>query len=123
MNSTNYSLNAMEVNNARFARALKVYAEEVSTWQFFEEHRVFTTVDVRRMNDVRWSLTLVISVIAGYFNRDSEHEAYLRRYTTMSSLSATSLSDYSGRLVNSSSDATLAPIPEHSEERSPDAHR
>lgn len=80
MNSTNYSLNAMEVNNARFAGALKIYAEEVSNWSFFEEHRVFTTVDVRRMNDLRWSLTLVISVIAGYFNRDSEHEAYLRRY-------------------------------------------
>lgn len=80
MNSTNYSLNAMEVNNARFAGALKNYAEEVSAWPFFEEHRVFTTADVRRMNDVRWSLTLVISVIAGYFNRDSEHEAYLRRY-------------------------------------------
>lgn len=80
MNSTNYSLNAMEVNNARFAGALKTYAEEVSAWSFFEEHRVFTTVDVRRMNDVRWSLTLVISVLSGYFNRDSEHEAFLRRY-------------------------------------------
>jgi hypothetical protein len=80
MNSTNYSLNAMEVNNARFAGALKTYSEEVSTWSFFDEHRVFTTVDARRMNDVRWSLTLVISVVAGYFNRDSEHENFLRRY-------------------------------------------
>ncbi len=80
MNSTNYSLNAMEVNNARFAGALKVYAEEVSNWPFFEAHDVFSTVDVRRMNDVRWSLTLIISVVAGYFNRDGEHEAYLRRY-------------------------------------------
>lgn len=80
MNSTNYSLNAMEVNNARFAGPLKIYAEEVSTWAFFEEHRVFTTLDVRRMNDVRWSLTLIISVIAGYFNRDAEHEPYLRRF-------------------------------------------
>jgi hypothetical protein len=59
---------------------LKVSAEEVSTWSFFNEHRVFTTVYVRRMNDLRWALTLVISVIAGYLNRDSEHEAYLRRY-------------------------------------------
>lgn len=80
MNSTNYSLNAMEVNNARFAGALKKFAEEVSNWPFFESHRVFTTVDVRRMNDLRWALTLVITVIAGYFNRDSEHESYLRRF-------------------------------------------
>lgn len=80
MNSTNYSLNAMEVNNARFNGALKQYAEQVSELQFFEEHRVFTTVDVRRMNDVRWALTLVITLMSGYFNRDSQHEAFLRRY-------------------------------------------
>lgn len=80
MNSTNYSLNAMEVNNARFNGALKQFAEEVSEWSFFADHRVFTTVDVRRMNDLRWTLTLLISVISGYFNRDAEHESYLRRY-------------------------------------------
>lgn len=80
MNSTNYSLNAMEVNNARFNGALKQFAQEVSEWPFFDEHRVFTTVDVRRMNDLRWTLTLLISLISGYFNRDAEHEAYLRRY-------------------------------------------
>ena len=80
MNSTNYSLNAMEVNNARFNGPLKQYAEELSQNVFFDEHRVFNPVDYRRMNDVRWTLTLVISVMSGYFNRDSEHEAFLRRY-------------------------------------------
>jgi uncharacterized protein DUF262 len=80
MNSTNYSLNAMEVNNARFNGALKQFAEEVSKWPIFEEYRVFTLPDIRRMNDVRWTLTLAISTISGYFNRDAEHEAYLRRF-------------------------------------------
>jgi len=80
MNSTNYGLNAMEVNNARFNGALKQFAEEVSQWPIFEENRVFTLPDIRRMGDVRWALTLVITLLAGYFNRDSEHEAYLRRY-------------------------------------------
>jgi len=80
MNSTNYGLNAMEVNNARFNGALKQFSEEVSRWPFFEAHRVFNPVDIRRMGDVRWVLTLVITLMAGYFNRDSEHEAYLRRY-------------------------------------------
>jgi hypothetical protein len=80
MNSTNYSLNAMEVNNARFNGALKQFAEEVSKWSFFEDHRVFAAADARRMNDVRWALTLVITLLSGYFNRDSEHEAFLRRY-------------------------------------------
>lgn len=80
MNSTNYGLNAMEVNNARFNGALKQFAEEVSQWSIFDEHRVFTQPDIRRMGDVRWVLTLIITLLAGYFNRDSEHEAYLRRY-------------------------------------------
>jgi uncharacterized protein DUF262 len=80
MNSTNYGLNAMEVNNARFNGALKLFSEEVSQWPFFEEHRVFNSVDIRRMGDVRWVLTLIITLIAGYFTRDSEHEVYLRRF-------------------------------------------
>ncbi|MFI1033589.1 DUF262 domain-containing protein [Streptomyces sp. NPDC020951] len=80
MNSTNYSLNAMEVNNARFDGALKKAAEDMSTWKVFEEHRVFTTVDVRRMGDVRWCLDVIITVMSGYFSRSDSHEDYLERY-------------------------------------------
>ncbi|GAA2623366.1 DUF262 domain-containing protein [Streptomyces vastus] len=80
MNSTNYSLNAMEVNNARFDGALKKAAEEMSGWSVFEDHRVFTAVDVRRMGDVRWCLDVMITVISGYFSRSDSHEDYLERY-------------------------------------------
>lgn len=80
INSTKYSLNAMEVNNARYDGALKVFSEAIASSEFFEEHRVFTSLDVRRMNDVRFSLTVVISVLSGYFNRDDEHEIYLQKY-------------------------------------------
>jgi len=80
MNSTNYGLNAMEVNNARFNGPLKLFAEEVSKWPIFEDHRVFAVADIRRMSDVRWALTMIITLLAGYFNRDSEHENYLRRF-------------------------------------------
>lgn len=80
INSTNYSLNAMEVNNARYDGPLKQLADEISGWSFFEKHRVFTAPDIRRMADVRWALTTLITVMSGYFNRDAEHEAFLKRY-------------------------------------------
>ncbi|MFG2161009.1 DUF262 domain-containing protein [Streptomyces olivaceus] len=80
MNSTNYNLNAMEVNNARFDGALKRTAESMSTWKVFEDHSVFTTVDIRRMVDVRWCLDVIITVISGYFSRSDTHEDFLELY-------------------------------------------
>lgn len=80
INSTSYSLNAMEVNNARFDGALKQYCDQLSGHAFFEERRTFSAYDVKRMNDVRWTLTLVITLLSTYFNRDSEHEKFLESY-------------------------------------------
>ena len=80
INSTSYSLNAMEVNNSRFDGELKRFADEVSTRTFFTENSVFSNYDAKRMNDVRWTLTLVITMMSGYFNRDVEHESFLSNY-------------------------------------------
>lgn len=80
INSTNYSLNAMEVNNSRFDGAFKKFAEEVAARSFFIDHRVFSSLDGRRMNDIGYALTLVISCISGYFNRDDRHEEFLERF-------------------------------------------
>jgi hypothetical protein len=80
INSTNYSLNAMEVNNSRFDGALKKFAEGVAGKEFFTSHKVFSSLDGRRMNDIRFALTLVISCLAGYFNRDDSHEEFLERF-------------------------------------------
>ena len=80
MNITNYGLNAMEVNNARFDGQLKRVAEEIAAWSFFEDHPVFNALDFRRMGDVRWVLTVIITVMSGYFTRDTAHEEYLRRF-------------------------------------------
>jgi Protein of unknown function DUF262 len=80
INSTNYSLNAMEVNNSRFDGRLKRFAEEIAENSFFQEHKVFTGLDGRRMNDIRFALTLIITMMSGYFNRDDEHEGYLEHY-------------------------------------------
>lgn len=80
INSTSYALNAMEVNNARYDGELKRFCDQLSTNDFFEEHRIFSAIDVKRMNDVRWCLTLIITMLSSYFNRDSEHQAYLEQY-------------------------------------------
>lgn len=80
INSTSYSLNAMEVNNARYDGALKHFCDVTSENPFFLEHNVFSAYDAKRMNDVRWTLTLVITMMSTYFNRDSEHEVFLGTY-------------------------------------------
>ena len=70
----------MEVNNARFDGALKRFCDDLSEDPFFVKHQTFNSFDAKRMNDVRWCLTLVITMLSSYFNRDSEHEDYLERY-------------------------------------------
>lgn len=80
INSTGYSLNAMEVNNARFDGPLKQFAESLPDWPVLDRNRVFTSRDAKRMNDVRYCLSLIITLMSDYFHRDSEHETYLIKY-------------------------------------------
>jgi uncharacterized protein with ParB-like and HNH nuclease domain len=80
INSTSYGLNAMELHNARFGGELKSFAEHISKLPFFENHRMFTSGDIKRMNDVKYCLSLIITVMSTYFNRDNELETYLERY-------------------------------------------
>ena len=80
INSTRYSLNAMEVNNSRFDGPLKRFAEEVAAAPLFEEKGVFKPLDIRRMNDTRFVLSLLITFLSGYSNRDDEHENYLEAF-------------------------------------------
>jgi hypothetical protein len=80
INSASYALNAMEVNNARYDGPLKRFCDGLSEDPFFEKHSTFNSFDAKRMNDVRWCLTLVITMLSYYFNRDAEHQSYLERY-------------------------------------------
>lgn len=80
INSTKYSLNAMEVHHARFDGEFKKFAEQVSELPFFEMHRVFNTSDIKRMGDVRFCLTVIITILSTYFNRDNELEPFLEKY-------------------------------------------
>ena len=80
INSTNYSLNAMEINNARFDGEIKQFAEKLSQDSFFEKHRVFSNTDGKRMNDVSFTLSVVITAMSTYFSLDSEIVNYLHEY-------------------------------------------
>lgn len=80
LNSTQYTLREMEVNNAIYDGALKKFCERVSEDVFFEYHRVFTATDRRRMGDVSFCLSIVGTMMLGYFNRDDEHENLLSRF-------------------------------------------
>lgn len=80
INSTNYSLNAMEINNARFDGEIKRFAEQLSQDPFFAYHNVFSFTDIRRMNDVAYALSITITVMSTYFSLESEFESFLRHY-------------------------------------------
>jgi hypothetical protein len=80
INSTSYGLNAMEIHNARYGGEFKDLAERVSSSAFFEENKIFTATDIKRMNDVMYCASLIATIMGGYFNRDKEIEDFLSRY-------------------------------------------
>ena len=80
INVTKYALNAMEIQNSRYEGEFKAFGEEFSQRAFFENHRVFSASEVRRMQDIRFALTVGVTGLSTYFNRDDELEEYLNRY-------------------------------------------
>lgn len=80
INATKYSLNEIEVNHARFGGCLKQFAESIAESEFFVRHSVFTAADFKRMGDLRFALSVTITMIGGYFNRDDAFEDFLSRY-------------------------------------------
>jgi hypothetical protein len=80
INSTSYPANAMEIHNARYAGEFMQFGIEVAQDSFFERHKVFSAAEIRRMSDVAFTLTFIITIMSTYFNRDDELESYLRTY-------------------------------------------
>jgi hypothetical protein len=80
INATRYSLNAMEIHNSRYEGELKKFAEEIAEHVFFEKHRIFSASDIRRMEDTKFSLSIIITLISTYFNRDEALEEYLQKF-------------------------------------------
>jgi hypothetical protein len=80
INSTSYSLNAMEIENARYDGEFKALADELAQAPIFEETKFFSPAEIRRMLDMRFVLSLMVTMLSQYFNRDEEIEPYLKRY-------------------------------------------
>ena len=80
INSTNYTMYAMEVHNSRYDGEIKQFAEELANHSFFDNHYVFNTTEEQRMGDVRFTLSVIITVMLTYFNLEKEFESYLRHY-------------------------------------------
>ncbi len=80
INSVNYALNAMEHHNARYDGEIKQFAEELAIHPFFKNRLVFYINEIRRMGDVRFMLSLIITVMSKYFSQDREHESFLIHY-------------------------------------------
>jgi hypothetical protein len=70
----------MEIHNSRFEGEFKAFGEHFAQRPFFENHRVFSASEIRRMQDTRFALILACTILSTYFNRDDELEEYLRRY-------------------------------------------
>lgn len=80
INSTKYSLNAMEIHNARYDGEFKKFGEHMLENAFFEDHSIFTTADGRRMGDLLFCLTVSTTMLSSYFNRDEDIEECLSKY-------------------------------------------
>ena len=80
LNATKYALTDIEVNNAVYAGAIKIFCERISEHEFFRSHGVFNALDYKRMGDLRYVLGLIGTMLSGYFNRDDAFEGLLDRY-------------------------------------------
>jgi hypothetical protein len=80
INATSYALNTMEIHNERYGGDYKAFAECIAQQPFFEKRRIFSASEIRRMQDTRFVLVLITTIISTYFNRDDEIEDYLKQY-------------------------------------------
>ncbi len=80
INATKYSLNDIEINNAIYTGELMRLAEGLTSHQFFEDHRIFTPTDLKRMGDTKFLLQIIITMLSGYFNRDDSFDEFLSAY-------------------------------------------
>lgn len=80
INSTSYSLNAMEIRNSAFDGEFKLAAEQIAALDFFSDHKIFSVNQIRRMEDTRFILVYIATIMSTYFHRDGEVEQFLEMY-------------------------------------------
>lgn len=80
INRTSHGLNKMERQNAAYQGAMKTLGERIASSYLFERYNVFSDREVRRMSDVVFSLSLLITMMSTYFHREFEVQPYLEKY-------------------------------------------
>ena len=81
INSTSYNLNDTErANSEHYDNELWNFCLELSADDFFEDRSVFTSSDFKRMLDIRFCLSFVVTMMGGYFNLESKHQDFLERF-------------------------------------------
>lgn len=72
LNSTNYNLNAMEINHAIYDGHFRGLCERLASNEYFENSKIFTSNDIKRMNDSFYVATIISTILQGYFNNDEK---------------------------------------------------
>jgi hypothetical protein len=80
INSTDYALKATERFNALFTGAYRTFCEKLAEHSFFRRHRTFSYTVWKRMGDLTFTLTLVTTLLAGYFRREELLSDYLSQF-------------------------------------------
>lgn len=80
INSTNYALNPMEIHNSQFSGEFISVSEKLSEHPFWDDHSTFSANEIRRMLDMRFVMTSIITMMSTYFHRNAEIEEYIERY-------------------------------------------
>ena len=80
INATDYQLKAMERLNAIYSGEFRAFCLKLADHKFFKDHSVFREGDLRRMNDLTYCVTLVATILGGYFRRTEDNEKYLSMY-------------------------------------------
>lgn len=78
LNLTDYGLNDQERRNSMFGE-FSVLAREISENNFWEKHRIFNSLDIKRMKDIEFCATLILLSHRGIFDqidKTSLNQAY-----------------------------------------------
>jgi hypothetical protein len=81
INSVQYALNAVEINNALYEGEFISTAKEILNTRLLSDLDIFGDNESSRMKDLEY-ITLIMTTleIGGYFTSDNEVESYIKRY-------------------------------------------
>ena len=81
INSVQYALNAMEINNSLYEGEYISTAKEISEKNILSKLEIFSENQYARMEDLEFILLIMTTVeVGGYFSQDREIESHIIRY-------------------------------------------